>query len=453
MDIELPSRVRKIISTLEDQGYEAFAVGGCVRDVCLGKKPSDWDITTSAPPLKVKEMFSHTVDTGLKHGTVTVVMGHENFEVTTYRIDGAYEDMRHPKEVTFTTSLSEDLKRRDFTINAMAYNERQGIIDLFGGREDLEHHLIRCVGEPEERFHEDALRIFRAVRFSAQLDFSIDGDTAEAIRKLAPELGQISPERIRTELEKLITSDHPERLRTAWKLGVTAQILPEFDAIMTQVQNNAHHVYTVGEHTLRTMQNIPPESILRFTMLFHDFGKPAVQTVDEEGIYHYKNHARASEKIAVSIMKRLKFDNASMNTIRRLIAIHSLYPEETEEGVRRAVHKMGEDLFPAYLKVKRADILGQSPAVQSAKLAYLGRVEDLYATILKRRDCMSLKEMKVTGDDLKKAGISAGPGMGRILNTLLDDVLSVPEHNERGYLMHRAEELAGSALYKAAGES
>lgn len=256
MKIELPKKVLFIINNLQLAGYDAFAVGGCVRDSILARKPQDWDITTSAKPEAIKEIFRRTVDTGIEHGTVTVMIGKDSYEVTTYRIDGAYEDSRHPKEVRFTNCLEEDLRRRDFTINAMAYNDDVRLVDVFGGMQDLNHHLIRCVGDPRERFSEDALRILRAVRFSAQLDFPIEPDTAKAVKELAPNLKNISAERIQTELVKLLTSPHPERIQDACELGITKVVLPEWDAMVGVKQNTIHHKYDVAEHTLHTLKHV-----------------------------------------------------------------------------------------------------------------------------------------------------------------------------------------------------
>ena len=276
MKIELPKKVLFIINNLQLAGYDAFAVGGCVRDSILARKPQDWDITTSAKPEAIKEIFRRTVDTGIEHGTVTVMIGKDSYEVTTYRIDGAYEDSRHPKEVRFTNCLEEDLRRRDFTINAMAYNDDVRLVDVFGGMQDLNHHLIRCVGDPRERFSEDALRILRAVRFSAQLDFPIEPDTAKAVKELAPNLKNISAERIQTELVKLLTSPHPERIQDACELGITKVVLPEWDAMVGVKQNTIHHKYDVAEHTLHTLKHVKRDKYLRLTMLFHDMGKPAM---------------------------------------------------------------------------------------------------------------------------------------------------------------------------------
>ena len=282
--ISIPAGAAKILHTLEDAGFEAFVVGGCVRDSLLGREPHDWDITTSAGPQEVKALFPRTIDTGLKHGTVTVLMGREPYEVTTYRIDGDYLDGRHPSEVTFTSSLREDLQRRDFTINAMAYSESRGLQDCFDGVSDLENGRIRAVGDPMKRFGEDALRIMRAVRFAAQLGYEIEEETVQAMKALAPTLSKVSAERIAAELEKLLVSPHPEKLRMAYECGITAVILPEFDRCMETPQHNPHHKYSVGEHTIQSMLHVRPNRILRLTMLLHDFGKPDCRTTDEKGI-------------------------------------------------------------------------------------------------------------------------------------------------------------------------
>lgn len=438
MKIRLPEKVKMILEELERHGYEGYAVGGCVRDSILGREPSDWDITTSASPDEVKRIFPRTFDTGIEHGTITVLMEKEGFEVTTYRIDGEYEDGRHPNEVQFTSELREDLRRRDFTINAMAYNETNGLIDAFGGIVDLENGVVRCVGNAWERFGEDALRMLRAVRFCAQLGFAMEEQTAEAVRQLAPSLKKISAERVQAELVKLLESPHPDGIRQAWELGITAVILPEFDRIMAQEQNSAHHAFSTGEHTLEALRNVRANRVLRLTVLFHDMGKPEIAVVDEQGIYHFKGHARYSALLTKTIMKRLKFDNETRSRVYRLVLNHSLYPEATPEGVRRGIFQVGEDLFEAYLEVKRADILGQHPAVQEKKLAYLQQIRELYQEILQRGDCLSLKSLAVTGKDLIQDGVKPGRKMGELLERLLDEVLEVPERNEREWLLERS---------------
>ena len=339
MKIHLPDKVIHIIQILQNAGHEAYAVGGCVRDSILGRIPDDWDITTSARPAEVKALFGRTIDTGIQHGTVTVMLGKEGFEVTTYRIDGIYEDGRHPREVTFTGELREDLRRRDFTVNAMAYNETDGLVDAFDGLGDLKRKTIRCVGDARERFAEDAPRMMRAVRFSAQLGFSIEEDTQAAIRQMASNLCQVSAERIQTELMKLVTSPHPEYLRLAWENGITAQILPEFDRAMEMPQNHPHHVYSVGEHTLHGMMAVAPEKSLRLAMLFHDLGKPLCHSVDETGLDHFYGHGELSGEIAETVLSRLKFDNATKEQVTKLVLYHDYPMGETYKSVRRAASR------------------------------------------------------------------------------------------------------------------
>lgn len=433
--IDAPISVMKIIETLEQAGFEAYAVGGCVRDSLLGRNPSDWDITTSARPEQVKALFSHTIDTGIRHGTVTVMLEHVGYEVTTYRIDGEYEDSRHPKEVMFTPLLTEDLKRRDFTINAMAWNPRAGIIDEFGGMEDLDEGIIRCVGSPEERFSEDALRMMRAVRFSAQLGYEIEPTTKAAIRKLAPNLTHVSAERIQVELVKLVESMHPDYLRVAYETGITRVVLPEFDRCMETEQHNPHHCYTVGEHMLHSMLVVSSNRYLRLAMLLHDIAKPEKKKTDEEGIDHFHGHQEASEEMAKVILRRLKFDNETIRIVSRLIGFHDYRFPAERRSVRRAVWKVGEDLFPMLLQVKEADTMAQSLYEREEKLEWIAKVEKLYREILKDRECLSLKDLAVTGRDLIRAGCAPGPELGRILNEMLQDVLEHPEHNNKEYLL------------------
>ncbi len=434
MKIQLPEKVKVVIQTLEAAGYEAYAVGGCVRDSVLGRIPADWDITTSALPEQVKELFHRTIDTGIEHGTVTVMMDKEGFEVTTYRVDGEYRDHRHPEQVNFTGELKEDLRRRDFTINAMAYNDRCGMVDAFGGIEDLKHGVIRCVGVARERFEEDALRILRAVRFAAQLGFEIEKETADAARALAGNLKDISAERIQTELVKLLVSPHPEMLRTAYELGITRVVLPEFDVMMETPQHHPHHMYSVGEHTLKALEFTDPEKVLRLSVLFHDFGKPQTRTT-VDGVDHFHGHANVSAQETVRIMRRLKFDNATMDQVKRIVLYHDARPQPDERQIRRLLHRAGEDIFPGLFQVMGADILAQSEYRKIEKLVNLERVHQVYDEILKRKDCISLKNLQVTGKDLIAAGMEPGKKIGEILNQMLEDVLETPEHNEREYLL------------------
>ncbi|MDE7204924.1 MAG: HD domain-containing protein [Lachnospiraceae bacterium] len=438
--IQLPDKVRYIITQLEAAGYEAYAVGGCVRDSLLGREPSDWDVTTSAKPQQVKEVFRHTIDTGIQHGTVTVMLDREGFEVTTYRIDGEYEDSRHPREVVFTANLIEDLKRRDFTINAFAYNDQSGVVDAFDGMKDLDRGIIRCVGEAEERFGEDALRMLRAVRFSAQLGFTIAEDTKTAIRKLASNLQNISAERIQAELVKLLLSDHPDYMRDAYELGITKIVLPELDTAFATTQHNPHHQYTVGEHLMQSLLHIRADKSLRIAALLHDIGKPLVKTTDESGIDHFHGHVEVSEQMAVTILKRLKFDNDTIDKVQKYVRYHDDKPEPNARSVRRAINKIGAEYFLQVMEIRRADTLAQSSYQREEKLARIDEIERIYTEIMEKNQCISLKTLQITGNDLIALGVPKGKQIGAILNQLLDEVLQNPEKNVHAYLLEKAKE-------------
>ena len=441
--INVPRKAKWIIEKIEEAGFEAYVVGGCVRDSLLGREPHDWDITTSATPAQVKSIFHKTIDTGIQHGTVTVMVEHEGFEVTTYRIDGKYEDGRHPSEVTFTPSLEEDLKRRDFTINAMAYNDSKGLIDLFEGMADMEKKQIRCVGNPIERFSEDALRMLRAVRFSAQLGYEIDEATKEAICQLAPNLKKISAERIQVELVKLVTSPHPDYLRKAYETKMTAVFFPEFDRAMETEQNHPHHCFSVGEHILHSMTNVSDDKILRLTMLFHDLGKPEALTVDEKGITHFHGHAKLSADLTRVVLKRLKFDNDTIDRVSNLVYFHDYLAGRKVDKfvVRKAMNKAGEENFESLLLVSRADVLAQSDYLREEKLASLDAWKEQYDQVVKDAQCVSLRTLAVKGKDLIDMGMKPGKEMGEVLQQLLDHVLEHPEDNEKEILLGKAREL------------
>lgn len=441
IQIQLPEKVQFIISRLEQAGYEAYAVGGCVRDSLLGRQPHDWDVTTSAKPMQVKEAFRHTIDTGIQHGTVTVMLDHEGFEVTTYRIDGEYEDSRHPKEVTFTVNLVEDLKRRDFTINAMAYNDRSGIVDAFGGVEDLDYGIIRCVGEAAERFGEDALRILRAVRFSAQLGFTIADGTKAAAKALAPNLNHISAERIQAELVKLLVSAHPDYMRDAYALGITKAVLPELDAAFATQQNHPHHMYNVGEHLMQCLLHTRADKSLRLAALLHDIGKPQTRTTDADGTDHFHGHVEVSERMAAAILKRLKFDNDTITKVQKYVKYHDYNAEPSAKAVRRAINKIGAEYFPQILELRRADTLAQSAYQQAEKLERIDAIARLYDEIMEQQQCVSLKTLEITGNDLIALGVPKGKRIGAILAELLDDVLQNPENNTHDYLMEEVKKL------------
>ncbi len=451
MNIQIPKHANYIIKTLQHHGYEAYIVGGCVRDAVLGRTPSDWDITTSAKPLQIKSIFNKTIDTGLKHGTVTVMMEKEGYEVTTYRIDGTYEDHRRPNEVTFTTSLRDDLMRRDFTINAMAYNEKDGLVDLFGGIEDLQNKIVRCVGKADDRFDEDALRMLRAIRFAAQLGFEIDEEAKNAIRRRYHFLKDVSAERIQVELTKTLTSAHPELIKTAYELGMTSVFLPEFDEMMETGQNNPHHKYNVGNHTIEVLKNIDSDKVKRLAALLHDVAKPVTRTTDNAGIDHFYNHYKKGAEMAEAILRRLKYDNHTIKGVKHLIEWHDFrWDDESYAGiakVRRFVSKVGIDSFEPLLELQRADILGQSSYLQDKKLKVLEEVMEIYQEVKRNHDCLTIKDLNIDGIDLIRNGIPAGKRMGIILERLLDMVIEEPKLNQRPVLLELAKKINDVLIY------
>ena len=457
MEIQIPEKVDYILNILHENGYEAYAVGGCVRDALLGREPEDWDITTSAQPEQVKALFTRTIDTGLQHGTVTVMLQSEGFEITTYRIDGDYEDGRHPKEVQFTSDLVEDLKRRDFTINAMAYNKEEGIVDVFDGVGDLKRGIIKCVGDATERFSEDALRMLRAVRFAAQLGFDIEENTREAIKEKAHTLEKISAERIRVELDKLICSPNPVLMETAKELGITRVVLPEWDEMLETSQNHPHHQYNVGIHSIKVIENVhnlakeagydgKMISIFCWTAFLHDVGKPSCKTVDEAGIDHFYGHPEESKQIAKNILQRLRFDNYTIDLVCHLIMYHDVRFSEKKSKMRKRMNQIGVEEMPYLFLLMHADILGQSEYMRQEKQESLNYAEELYKEIKDAKECVSLKMLAINGSDLLAEGFQKGKGMGEILQGLLEVVLAEPEKNQKEILL----EIAGTqyAHYK-----
>ncbi len=462
MQIKIPEKVAILLKTLWEHGYEGYAVGGCVRDVVLRREPKDWDITTSAKPDQIKKLFRRTLDTGIKHGTVTVMMGREGYEVTTYRMDGEYEDHRHPKQVQFTGDLIEDLKRRDFTINAMAYDPKTGIVDEFDGIGDLGRKCIRCVGDPAERFEEDALRMLRGVRFAGQLQFTIEPKTLEAMRQKAPTLVNVSAERIRTELTKLLTSDGADRLLLAWETGLTKVFLPEFDDMLATTQNNPHHCFDVGHHSLETIRQVhelwKKESglgekqhiMLVYAALLHDVAKPDCKSVDSDGIDHFYGHNRLGAKKAKKILQRLKFDNDTISMVTKLIGEHDCrhencwvdgqYSNQGAKAMRRLVNRIGKEAMPLLFLLQRADLLAQSDYTREEKLAKLSAGERCYREILEAEDPVSIRDLAIGGAEIMKLGVPAGPKIGEILNHLLEMVLEDPEKNCTETLVQEVKE-------------
>lgn len=452
--MKIPENAVYILNELEHHGYEAYVVGGCVRDMMLGRKPEDWDITTSAKPYEVKSIFQRTIDTGIQHGTVTVMIGKEGYEVTTYRMDGEYEDHRHPKEVLYTPDLLEDLKRRDFTINAMAYNPRTGLVDAFDGMKDLERGCIRCVGIPEERFEEDALRMLRGIRFAGQLQFEVEEATLQAIVKKAPTLVNVSAERIRTELTKLILSAGSDRLLLAFQTGLSQYFLPEFGRMLATGQKNPHHCYDVGHHTIKAVQEIyhicscnsekltkKQKVILAYAALLHDVAKPECKTTDKEGIDHFQGHPERGETMAKEILRRLKFDNETISIVSRLVRYHDRrhenclwngeYSQNGKKAMRRLTMQAGKEVMELLFYLQQADLQAQSEYKRGEKLAKLEAGLRCYREINEAGDPVRVKDLALTGKDLIALGMKPGPELGEMLQKLLDIVMDNPKKNTK----------------------
>ncbi len=442
MTMDMPKNVDTAINLLQSAGFEAYAVGGCVRDSLLGKTPNDWDITTSAKPEDMKSVFAdfHCIDTGIKHGTVTVVIDGEPLEITTFRLDGEYEDNRHPKSVTFTSNLGADLGRRDFTVNAMAYSKMTGTVDLFGGQNDLKNKIIRCVGDPDRRFNEDALRILRALRFASALDFEIEEKTAQSLLKNCALLGNISEERIAKELLKLVCGKGAKRILTDFA-PVLFEILPELQPMYKNSHDNPHHCYDIYEHTLIAVESIDPEPTLRFAMLLHDCGKPAVKKFDENGVAHFYGHQRISAEISAQILARLKVSNKFRDEILFLVSNHDRWElYENTEKMPRYLSKFGLDGVLKLLKVMRADVLAQSPEYRS-RLDQIADAEEIAKNLAAQKPCLSLSELQINGRTLMDIGIPQGRKLGAVLAQLLDEVIDGVTKNTQEALTTRAREI------------
>lgn len=442
MTMDMPKNVDIAINLLQSAGFEAYAVGGCVRDSLLGKTPNDWDITTSAKPEDMKSVFAefHCIDTGIKHGTVTVVIDGEPLEITTFRLDGEYEDNRHPKSVTFTSNLGADLGRRDFTVNAMAYSKKTGTVDLFGGQNDLKNKIIRCVGDPDRRFNEDALRILRALRFASALDFEIEEKTAQSLLKNRALLGNISEERIAKELLKLVCGKGAKRILTDFA-PVLFEILPELQPMYKNSHDNPHHCYDIYEHTLIAVESINPEPTLRFAMLLHDCGKPAVKKFDENGVAHFYGHQRISAEISAQILARLKVSNKFRDEILFLVSNHDRWElYENTEKMPRYLSKFGLDGVLNLLKVMRADVLAQSPEYRY-RLDQIADAEEIAKNLAAQKPCLSLSELQINGRTLMDIGIPQGRKLGAVLAQLLDEVIDGVTKNTQEALTTRAREI------------
>lgn len=446
MHIDMPSAIREILAQLGRCGHEAFAVGGCVRDALLGREPHDWDICTDAPPEEIKRCFArrHTIDTGIRHGTVTLVWDDAPYEITTYRVDGAYEDNRHPSDVQFVRSIELDLGRRDFTINAMAYNDAQGLIDPYGGQKDLADRVVRCVGAPMQRFMEDGLRILRGIRFATTLAFSVEAETARAIHESKALLHNISAERIAVELNGIVCGIRPSEMLLTFS-DVFCTIIPELEPCIGFLQRNPHHHLPVWEHICLCVDNISGsnDAVLGLAALFHDIGKPARFVCGDDGIGHFYGHAEVSAQMADGILRRLQYDNETRERVVTLVRHHDAPIAPTGKSVRRWLNRLGPDALRQLLMLQRADALAQ--ARPTDKPANIAAVEKVMEAVLAGKECFTMRDLRITGRDVCDLGVSQGPEVGAVLQTLLDEVIDGELGNEADALRARARALIADA--------
>lgn len=436
--IDVDQGAELIISTLCSRGYEAYAVGGCVRDSLMNRIPYDWDICTSALPEEVKQTFEHCIDTGLKHGTVTVILNDRAYEVTTMRTEGIYNDMRHPSTVSFVSDIALDLKRRDFTINAMAYNPKNGLVDIFGGLKDIEGKTVRCVGDADCRFSEDALRIMRAIRFSSVLGFEIENKTSVSVIKNYPLLKNIAAERISSELLKLLCGSNVYNVLDKYR-NVLFCIIPELLCTNECSQNTKHHKYDVYTHIIKSVSFAPNDELIRTVMLLHDIGKPLSKQTDADGTEHFKGHDIKSAEMAEEILCRLRLPKKFVLHVQKLIKYHDLRPEPEKRSVMRTVRKIGEDDLKLLLKIQRADTLAQSEYMRDEKLERIENIERLLEEISAEESCMKISGLDIRGGDLSEIGL-CGEQIGAALNKLLDAVID-------GKVKNRKKELIEYIIY------
>ena len=432
MIIKLSDEVQYIIDTLEAAGFEAYAVGGCVRDSLLGKEPKDWDICTSALPEQTMNCFAgqHIIETGLKYGSITLMLNHKPFEITTYRVDGKYSDNRRPDNIKFVNVLKRDLARRDFTIGAMAYNPKTGLVDYYGGQQDLHERKIKCVGNADKRFREDALRIMRALRFASAFGFNIDSDTAKAMHDNRKLLNNIAAERIAVELNKLLMGDKVCELLST-HISVLTEIIPEFEQTIGFEQNNPYHCCDVLNHILISVNAAPKNLIIRLTMLLHDIAKPNCSTESGDGVGHFYGHPQMSSDMAGEILTRLKYDNDTIKTVTQLILYHDADIEPRQKHIKRRLNMIGEERLRQLLVIKRADAMAQSDNHSQSKLEVLDAIPPLIDEIIAQKQCFSLKDLAVNGKDLIDAGIPQGAKIGALLKRLMDTVIDEKVENDK----------------------
>ena len=436
MKTKIPAGARQILQTLTASGREAHLVGGCVRDLLRGVPPHDWDICTSALPEETKEYFTgrKVIETGLKHGTVTILTPDGAYEVTTYRADGAYTDGRRPDRVRFVSSLREDLARRDFTMNAIAMSLDGALQDPFGGAADIQAGRIRCVGDPVRRFQEDGLRLMRALRFSAVLGYAIEPQTAKALRRSRAMLDHVAGERIRVELSKLLTAPHAGAVLRQYP-DILCQFWPELAPLVELEQHNPWHCWGGWEHTIRALEAAPANEVLRLTMLLHDIGKPACKSTDEAGVDHFYGHPEVSAQLARTMLRRLKCDNATRRQVVTLVERHDIQLSPTDKAIRRWLNRLGPETFYQLLAVKRADGMGQDQEKVRDRLQMLENIRARTDEIIAQGQCFSLKDLAISGQDVIAAGVTPGPEVGRALKQALEQVLSGQIPNERSALL------------------
>lgn len=429
---------RKAIELLEAEGFEAYLVGGCVRDYLMGCSPKDYDLTTSAKPEEIIRVFAayRTIETGIRHGTITLMMNERPLEVTTYRIEKSYSDYRHPDGVEFTGNLREDLMRRDFTMNAIAYHPTKGMVDPFGGQADIQKKQIRCVGDPEARFEEDALRILRALRFAATLGFTLEEKTQEALFHKCSRLMFVSAERVTAELTKLLCGSEVKRILLSY-IDILSVILPELLPMKGFQQKTRYHSYDVLHHTAVALEHTPPIPRLRWTILLHDCGKPETFTMDQRGNGHFYGHEKVSRKLAECILKRLKMDRVTSERIVTLISLHDTPIEAEIKVVKRWLAQLTPDVFFDLLEVKRADNWGQAPEYHSRQKHY-DELANIASKIIEEHECLSRANLAINGRDLMELGLQ-GKELGKMLQVLLEAVLDEKVANEKMALLHFVE--------------
>lgn len=441
MELNISEGAKRILVRLESAGYTAYIAGGAVRDLLMGNVPHDYDIATNARPEEIKALFKKTIDTGIAHGTVTVIENKTGYEITTFRRDGEYSDSRHPEDVIYVNDTRTDCMRRDFTINAMMYNPKTGLLDYFCGKRDICQGIIRCVGNAEMRFKEDALRMLRAIRFKAQLGFVLEDKTAQAIKKCAVFIKKVSKERVLEELNKILLSNNPDAIRDLHELGLLKFILPEVERCFGEPQRNKYHIYDVGEHIMHTVTNTPRDLILRWAALLHDTGKPCCSSVDSAGIIHFYGHHRESRRIAVDALYRLHMDSASIKDITMLVEHHDYRVEATYTAVKRMMAKTGAELFEKLLILQRADNMAKNPKYLPEKLKRINGGLEICHNVIALKQPYRISDLVVNGKDLMGIGYKQGRDIGEALKTLLDEVIIKPELNTRAYLIKRAKEM------------